>query len=268
MKSFYLDRCNAFLRYLDVPGAEPARVYLHGLGCASSADFPQAIGHHPLSSYRSLLVDFLGFGFSDRPEDFGYSLEDHAHTVAELLDHLNMQGSAVIGHSMGGSVAITLAAEHPDLVSALVVAEGNLDPGVGTISAEIASYSEKDYLETGHTKLLRELIQLARQGDQAMAAYAATFHISAPHAVHRSAVGLLKGTQPTMRQRLLAFSIPKAFVFGQHNLPDRDEKRLRKEGVTVLVIPDAGHAMMEENPIGFANAIGDWLEHSLRGERG
>jgi len=263
LKSFLFKRWNAFLRYLDIPGNGPARVYLHGLGCAASADFPQVIVHPQLSGYRSVLVDFFGFGFSDRPKDFGYSLENHAQTVAQLMDYLQLRNCAVVGHSMGGSVAITLAAQRPNLLSVLVVAEGNLDPGAGTISAEITSYSEEDYIRRGHATLLQEVIQEALEGDAGMAAYATTFHIASPHAVHRSAVGLVKGTQPTMRERLVQLSIPKAYVFGEHNLPDPDQDRLTRDGVTVLVVPQAGHAMMEENPDGFARVVGSWLEEQF-----
>lgn len=263
MKSLYFKKWDAFLRYHDIASQAPARVYLHGLGCAASADFPQVIVRPHLAGYRSVLMDFFGFGFSDRPKTFGYSLEDHAQTVAELLDHLQLKNCAVVGHSMGGSVAIILAAQRPDLVSALVVAEGNLDPGAGTISAEITSYSEENYLRRGHATLLQEITQEALKGDVGMAAYATTFHSAAPHAVHRSAVGLLKGTQPTMRERLVHFSVPKAYVFGAHNLPDPDQERLAKDNVTVLVVPQAGHAMMEENPDGFAQVVGAWLEEQF-----
>jgi pimeloyl-ACP methyl ester carboxylesterase len=207
-------------------------------------------------------VDLFGFGFSDRPGDFSYTLEAHAEMVAELLDHLQLDGCGIVGHSMGGSVAITLAAERPDLVSTLVVAEGNLDPGVGTISAEIASYTEKDYVNKGHTHILQQVLEMARS-DVGMAAYAAMFHIADPTAVYRSAVSLLQGTQPTMRERLVRFEIPKAYVFGEKNLPDPDQDRLEKNGVTVLVIPEAGHAMMEENPTAFAAVVGGWLEDHL-----
>jgi pimeloyl-ACP methyl ester carboxylesterase len=263
MKSLYLSQWDAQLRCFLLPGKEPARIYLHGLGCASSADFPGVIIHPRLAGYRSVLVDLFGFGFSDRPDDFGYALPDHADTVAQLLDHLNLRASAIVGHSMGGSVAITLAADRPDLVSALVVAEGNLDPGVGTISAEIASYTEGEYVRKGHGRMLKAVVQEALGGDAGMAAYAATFHLAAPHAIYRSAVGLLRGTQPTMREKLEQFTIPRAYIFGAHNLPDPDRDRLERMGVPVLVAPGAGHAMMEENPAGFAEVVGRWLEERL-----
>jgi pimeloyl-ACP methyl ester carboxylesterase len=261
MKSLYLPEVKAHLRYFDLPGAEPVCVYLHGLGCAASSDFPPVAVRPPLNRHRSLLVDFLGFGYSDRPAPFSYSLPDHARTVALLLDHLGLAGCALIGHSMGGSAAITLAAERPDLVSALVAAEANLDPGVGTLSAQIASFPEADYITSGHRKMLRAAILDGLRGDTAMAAYAASFGVADPLGTHRSAVGLLQGTEPSMRHNLVRLDRPRAFVFGQHNLPDTDQTRLPREGVDILVIPQAGHAMMEDNPDAFAEIIGEWLDH-------
>ena len=260
MKSYYLSELKTHLRYFDLPGADPACVYLHGLGCAASSDFPPVAVRPPLNRHRSLLIDFLGFGYSDRPAAFSYSLEDHARTVALLLDHLGLQGCALIGHSMGGSVAITLAARRPDLVYALVAAEANLDPGGGPLSNQIASFSEADYVAAGHRKMLRATILEGLRGDAAMAAYAASFALADPLGTHRSAVGLLQGTEPTMRRNLAESSVPRAFVFGQKNLPDPDETRLPQNGVDVLIIPGAGHAMMEDNPDEFAKIVGEWLE--------
>lgn len=42
-------------------------------------------------AHRSLLLDFLGFGFSDRPAGFPYSLREHALTAAYVLDHLGLE---------------------------------------------------------------------------------------------------------------------------------------------------------------------------------
>jgi pimeloyl-ACP methyl ester carboxylesterase len=260
LRSFYLKQEKASLRYFDLPGDEPACVYLHGLGCAASADFPPVAARPPLNRRRSLLIDFLGFGYSDRPAGFSYSLEDHAGTIILLLDHLGLNSCALIGHSMGGSVAITLAAGRPDLAGALVAAEANLDPGVGTLSAQIASFAEDDYVATGHRKILRAAVLDGLRGDQAMAAYAAAVGRADPLGTHRSAVGLLRGTEPSMRRNLVGLDRPRAFVFGRKNLPDPDETRLSEQGVDVLVIPGAGHAMMEDNPDGFAGVVGGWLE--------
>ena len=73
---------------MDLPGRRPAIVYLTGLGLAVSGTYHRCVGDPTLGEHRALLADFLGAGFSDAPEAFSYSLEDHAKTVATLLDRL------------------------------------------------------------------------------------------------------------------------------------------------------------------------------------
>src|SRR5262245_37017253 len=111
MKVLLIEQFDALLAYQDFPGEEPARVYIHGLGSSSIADFP-AVACSPRSGgRRSILIDLFGHGFSERPVEFDYSMESHAGTVATLLDSLGVTGCEVIGHSMGGSVIIPLAVQ-------------------------------------------------------------------------------------------------------------------------------------------------------------
>jgi len=254
MDSLWLTRCQAYIRFHDLPGRDPALVFLHGLGSASSADFP-AIVHRPgLSHYRFILPDFLGFGFSDRPQDFSYTLEAHAESVAEILKHLNLTGVYLFGHSMGGAVAVALAAAYPELVSKLVLAEANRDPGVGNISKLIAEQTEVDYTAGGHAQLIQNC-KVEGQKEPSFASYVGTVAITDPGAMYKSAVQLLKGTQPPQRELFLAMRIPRAFIFGEKSLPDPDVEHLSKVGIRTLIVPKAGHAMMDDNPDGFAAAL-------------
>jgi hypothetical protein len=71
----------AFLRYVDyvdLPARPPALVYPTGLGLAVSGTANHCIVVPPLVEHQSVLVDFLGAGFSAAPEAFSYTLEDHA----------------------------------------------------------------------------------------------------------------------------------------------------------------------------------------------
>lgn len=263
MRSLHLPEWDATLRYHDLPGSDPPVVFLHGLGCAGSLDMVGMAACCPLSAHRRLLVDFLGHGFSDRPSGFSYRLEDHARSVAAALDDSRARGCWVIGHSMGGTVGIVLADLRPDLVSALVVAEGNLDPGVGTGSALIAAMSEQEYVEGGHGALARRFAAEAPPGDPGMSAYLGAFRVADPRAVHRSAVGLLAPIDPTARERLYRFVGPKAYVFGERSLPDPDHERLVAAGIEVIVIPGASHAMTVEAPGELARLVGGFLERSI-----
>jgi pimeloyl-ACP methyl ester carboxylesterase len=266
--SMGLQPWRSYVRFHDLPGNGPARVYIPGLAMSSSGTFIRVVADPFLSGYRSLLVDLPGFGFSDRPLEFGYSLEDHAQVVAGLLDRSGLRGCAVIGHSLGGSVAITLAILRPDLVSNLVVAEANLDPGGGAFSKVIAAQSEEEYINAGSAAFLKRIQMRADEGDESMAAFAGMLQVAAPHAVYRSARALVEGIRPAMRDRYNELPMPRAYIYGERSVPrDRasvlpdapDPKDLGEHGIRVLVVPHAGHFMMFDNPAGSAQVLSEAL---------
>jgi pimeloyl-ACP methyl ester carboxylesterase len=256
MKSFLLPEMQVFLRYEDLSGESPANVFLPGLMIASHPTFTSILNKHPtLVKQRSVFVELLGSGFSDAPEDFGYSLEEHASTVARLLDELDLKGCSVIGYSMGGAVAITLASVRPDLVSRLVLMEANLDPGGGVASKGIAEQTEEAFCRHGFQAFIKGFRDQGIAGDSTSAVLAGLLQIAAPHALYRSAVGLVRGTQPTMREQLLQMDIPRAYIFGEKSLPDPDWDELGSQGVQVLVVANGGHGMAWDNPGGVAEAL-------------
>ena len=77
MNVYQLPGLDAGIAYHDLGGPGPVCVYLHGLGSASSADYPAIAGHQLLAPYRSILIDLLGFGFSDRAESFSHIVTLH-----------------------------------------------------------------------------------------------------------------------------------------------------------------------------------------------
>jgi pimeloyl-ACP methyl ester carboxylesterase len=113
MQTFLLKDLDALLAYQNFPGDESARVYLHGLGSSAIADFPAIATASALGRHRALLLDLLGHGFSERPAAFDYSQEGHALKVAALLDNLGLAACDIVGHSLGGSIAIVLADRSP-----------------------------------------------------------------------------------------------------------------------------------------------------------
>ena len=259
MDTFFLSQWQAFLRYFDLPGTEPACVYLAGLGGAATAAYPQSVSEPDLANRRSIIVDWLGCGYSDRPKEFSYSIDDHAATIAALLEHLHLQGCSVIGHSGGGAVAVVLAAKWPDLVARLVLAEANLDAGGGPFSQSIAHQPEAAFIAHGYQALLQEMRIAALGGSKLDALFAGIFQMTDPLALHRTAVSVVQGTQPSWREQLYQLSIPRTYLFGANSLPDEDAERLPAHGVQVAVVPNAGHMMMIDNPTGFASVLGSIL---------
>lgn len=73
MKAVHLPSDGAFLRYVEVPGEDPPLLWLHGWQCSSTGELLPAAVQAPLRGRRSLLIDFLGHGHSDRPLAFPYT---------------------------------------------------------------------------------------------------------------------------------------------------------------------------------------------------
>ncbi|MEW1785092.1 alpha/beta fold hydrolase [Streptomyces albidoflavus] len=95
------------MRWVEIPGSDergerPPRVYVHGLGASAPAYFAAAACHPLLTGPRSLLVDLLGFGLSDRPTAFDYRLESHADALATALRAAGVTVTAVpdCGHNV------------------------------------------------------------------------------------------------------------------------------------------------------------------------
>ncbi|MGW0881528.1 alpha/beta fold hydrolase [Streptomyces sp. NPDC002671] len=235
------------IRWTEVPGAEPVRVYLHGLGSMSAVYHAHIAARPELAGRRSLFVDLPGHGISDRPQCFGYTLEEHADAVAVALDKAGVTGAELIAHSMGGAVAIALAHRRPDLVSRLVLTEANLDafPPPTAGSSGIAAYEEDEFAESAYARVLEAVGPL----------WAATMRLADPRALHRSAVGLRRGSDPVMRTILEGLSVDRVYLQGEDSgeLPGREG--LEAAGVRVVTVPGAGHNVMFDNPDAFVAAV-------------
>jgi pimeloyl-ACP methyl ester carboxylesterase len=76
------------------------------------------------SKHRVIRVDLLGHGGSEKPSS-GYSIENQARLIAAVLDALRVHDALVVGHSMGGDIAVALASTRRDLVNRLVLIDAN-----------------------------------------------------------------------------------------------------------------------------------------------
>jgi pimeloyl-ACP methyl ester carboxylesterase len=235
------------IRWIDTPGAAdgPARVFVHGLGGSGGHTFGHVAGDPACSGRRTLVLDLPGHAHSDRPREYGYTLEDHAAALEAVLDHEGLRAVDLVGHSMGGSISILLASRRPDLVGRLVVAEPNLDRAepsdTGLGSQWIANRTEDAFATEGWTRLA------ADDPD-----WGITLRICDPIAVHRSAVGLIAGTDPPLRDLLRDLPIPRTYVAGSDGEGIERAARLPDAGVRVVVVPNAGHSMMVDQPAIFA----------------
>jgi pimeloyl-ACP methyl ester carboxylesterase len=73
--------------------------------------------------FRVIAPDLPGFGHSEKPPPsrFPYGIDAFAEAVTDLYGGLELGRAAIVGHGLGGAIALTLAARHPELVARLVL---------------------------------------------------------------------------------------------------------------------------------------------------
>lgn len=258
MKPFFLPNDRAFLRYIEIPGEDPPLLWLHGWQCSSTGELMPAAVRAPLRGRRSLLIDFLGHGYSDKPLDFGYRVVDHARTIVALIDSLGLRECVLVAHSMGGAVAVHVATARPNVVSLLIMAEAAIDAGG---QAPLGGQTEDQFVERGFQELLvGQAKEAEAQPDGLRAAHLGITRLVEPHAVHREAVSLEHGTDPSVRSILGKLQMPRWYLQGALSEPEPELQRdLAAMGIGWKIVPDTGHAMGLQNPEGLAQTVADVL---------
>ena len=116
-------------RFVDLRGAKlhvvergqgPALLLVHGLA-GQLRHFTYDIVDRLAGHYRVVAVDRPGSGYSVRTPGASATLGAQADVLAALIDHLQLDRPVVVGHSMGGAVALALAQRHPERVAALAL---------------------------------------------------------------------------------------------------------------------------------------------------
>jgi pimeloyl-ACP methyl ester carboxylesterase len=200
----------------------------------------------------SILVDLPGFGSSTAPLVWSATIEQHARAVEAALDVMGIRRLALVGHSMGGSIALVLASRLQHRITSLVLAEPLLLSAQSTLARSIAKRPEADFVSRGYDMLVRATRRQAARGDRAAHTFLNPLLASSPVILHRSAVSLLADRTPSFSDLLRDCAVPTTFLVGERTaaislvLPNH---------VRLVTIPDAGHAMFTENPEASARAI-------------
>lgn len=113
------------MAYMDVAptAGKPVKgavVLLHGKNFYG-AYWQETIATLSQSGYRVIVPDQIGFGKSSKPDDIAYSFDLLARNTAYLLDRLGVPKVAIVGHSMGGMLAVRFARSYPARTTHLVL---------------------------------------------------------------------------------------------------------------------------------------------------
>ena len=249
MKEYKVRGNGAIMRYSDFPGEKMPIIFIHGLGCAGSFDYTDVSFNPALKDHRKIVVDLLGAGYSDKPEEFPYTAKAHAEYLKEFIEDLGLEKLIVYGHSLGGAVAIELAALCGEKIEKLILNEPNLEPSrTWEASYQIA------HLNADKWKVeLPEII--AKFESEGSTMWAATMKNWLPEALYRLSKDAAMERHPSWKEMATGFDIPHTFIYGERTLPDNDYDDLVAKGENVVVVKDAAHPMAWEKPDATAKAI-------------
>lgn len=115
LRSITLDNLQVKYR---AQGKGPDVLMIHGW--ASSSRMWQTMMDDLAGRYRCLAFDLPGFGDSEKPGDSWYSIANYVQLTRQIIQSLGLYQPAIVGHSMGGMIALALAAEDGASLSRLV----------------------------------------------------------------------------------------------------------------------------------------------------
>jgi haloalkane dehalogenase len=128
------DRGSVYVR--DFLGSGPAFVMLHGFP-DNSRIYDDLIPHLVLAGRRTVAIDFLGFGASDKPEGAQYSFAQQLGDLEAVVEALGLDKIMPVGHDAGGPAAVNFALNHPHRTVAVILMNAFYGDSPGLLVPEL-----------------------------------------------------------------------------------------------------------------------------------
>jgi pimeloyl-ACP methyl ester carboxylesterase len=101
-------------------------LFIHGIGASLLGwrDIPDALS----DQFHTISVDLIGFGGSDKPENMDYTIKAFSKFIMDFLAAINLKDeklTAIVGHSLGGYIALQFAIDNKDLIEKLVLIDSS-----------------------------------------------------------------------------------------------------------------------------------------------
>ncbi len=260
--------CDGVRLEVSVFGNGDPLLILHGFTGSALAMEPLA---ERLTGHR-IIPDLIGHGQSESPSSLApYSLPNISRQLIALLTQLDTPRAHVVGYSLGGRVGLTLAINHPAMVSSLALIGAS--PGIADNDERLQRLnSDRNLANSISQKGIVSFVDswvgspmwTSLQGRLTSEQWAGSLRqrsSSHPLGLANSLRASGAGTMPPLHEKLKDLEVPTLLLAGEH---DQKFRGIAKEMATKLprgvhrVISESGHATHLEQPDATAAAI---LEH-------
>jgi pimeloyl-ACP methyl ester carboxylesterase len=262
---------NRFVSYLDT-GSGDAVIMIHGIptwGYLWSPILPALV-----SGLRVLVPDLLGFGYSDKSDCFDRSIAAQASAIDQWMEKLGLSRATVVGHDIGGGVALRLATLFPARVERLCLLD----------SACYDSWPTESMLQLGNPDAYRRLsapralillMELLKQGFASSPSDEFLNGVLAPYATEigrlsliRSAASLNTNLTTQITSLLPQLKVPTLVLWGEHDQFQvaKYGERLASDipGAKFVSVKGAGHFVMVDRPEEVSERILEFLASRRR----
>lgn len=261
----------------EVAGSGHPLLLLHGF-TGSAASWASHMAQYA-QLRRTIAVDIIGHGLSAAPTDpERYRMEQCVEDLVAVLDALNVDRFDLLGYSMGGRVALHVAAAVPDRVRALIMESGS--PGLASAAereARVASDNgladgiDRDGLETfiNSWEKIPLFASQANLPPEVWARQRAQRLKSDPVGLANSLRGMGTGRQAQLWDRLPDLRMPTLLLAGEIDTrycQIAQEMAAAMPNAQVAVVPNAGHSVHLEQPAAFDAAVMAFLRAQDRPE--
>jgi pimeloyl-ACP methyl ester carboxylesterase len=266
---FELHNTKVHYEYFPHSTAKQTIVLLHGF-LSSTFSFRRLI---PLlkEHFTIVSIDLPPFGKSGNSAIYTYSLENQGQTVIRLLEFLGIKLVTLVGHSMGGQVALNVCYQKPELVSQaiLLCSSGYLKKS--KLPLILSSYIPFFYLyvkrwlaSSGVEKNLKNVVYNHSMIDEAMiSGYLQPF--VEDNEIFKGLTKMIRDREGDLTpEQLHKIQTPCLLIWGEHDkvVPVHIGKRLNKDlrNSQLIILKNTGHLVPEERPKEIFNHMLDFVQ--------
>ncbi len=261
--------------HVRVGGAGPAVILLHGYG--ETGDMWEPLATRLMRDHRVIVPDLRGLGLSAKPAG-GYDKKTQAGDVAGVLAALHVDRVDVVTHDIGNMVGYAFVAQNPARVAHFVLLDAPL-PGIGPWEEILKSPllwhfrfggPDMERLVAGRERIYLDRFWNEFSADPANFDEASRVHYAAlyamPGAMHAGFSQFAAFDQDVVDDRVLLargkLTMPVLAIGGEKSFGPMmaTVMRFAASDVTEVVIPAAGHWLMEEQPAATTTAIVAFLK--------